>query len=182
MGAGLSGVLVPSITRKWQDHKTELDLKVQLVDKLSESVTSIVMATIDATSMNDKMKGDIIEYHKGCSYITARIEPYFYGSNDQIATEWRKYDDIIQKFYHLPEMNEEKRSELIEAIRKYAEGSKKKDLVSTVNWEKLKGFIPFTNKQEMAGLLRNVLFDLKHDLMRDIMNSDIVYLLINNTR
>ena len=44
VGALLSSLLIPSWTRQWQDRQSELRVKVDLVDKIDNSVTGIVMA------------------------------------------------------------------------------------------------------------------------------------------
>jgi hypothetical protein len=38
-GSVSSGLLIPYFTRRWQDHQTELKLKVELLKDLTESVT-----------------------------------------------------------------------------------------------------------------------------------------------
>lgn len=43
--AFISQYLIPHITRRWQDHQKEIELKIGFVSEISESVLNIVIAT-----------------------------------------------------------------------------------------------------------------------------------------
>jgi hypothetical protein len=43
-GALLSGLLIPSFTRRWQNHQKILELKTELVSEVSESTMKLIMA------------------------------------------------------------------------------------------------------------------------------------------
>jgi hypothetical protein len=181
VGAVSSGILIPSFTRKWQDHQTELNQKIELVDKLSESVTKIVIACKYGTTRND-MEKDIREYHTGCSYITSRIEAYFYPSNDQIAKKWWKYDIVLRELYELPGTSGETREKRITAIETLVEELQNEMFEmdqrgkSRIDWETLKseqGNDENLKYSKEWNKLTDTIFDMKHNLMRDIMNSDI---------
>ena len=48
--APISHYLIPKITRRWQDHQKELELKSGFVSEISESVLGIVLAVQCAES------------------------------------------------------------------------------------------------------------------------------------
>src|SRR2546423_1428624 len=43
VGAAVSSYLIPSFTRRWQDHQKELELKSALASEISRSVTDFVL-------------------------------------------------------------------------------------------------------------------------------------------
>src|SRR5262245_22494393 len=42
--AALSGYVVPRITRRWQDHQKELEIKTSLVEAISDEVLQFILA------------------------------------------------------------------------------------------------------------------------------------------
>jgi hypothetical protein len=44
VGALLSSLLIPSWTKQWQDRQSELQVKVDLVDRIDNSVTGMIMS------------------------------------------------------------------------------------------------------------------------------------------
>ena len=44
MTALVSSYLIPKITKRWQDHQKEMELKTNFVSEISESVVSMVTA------------------------------------------------------------------------------------------------------------------------------------------
>ena len=44
VGALLSSLLIPSWTKQWQDRQSELQVKIDLIDQLNNSVTEMVMS------------------------------------------------------------------------------------------------------------------------------------------
>ena len=61
VGAGITGILVPYFTRRWQDRKAALKLKEELVKHIATSVTRILRATESAEHklINISMKPSI---------------------------------------------------------------------------------------------------------------------------
>jgi hypothetical protein len=43
VGALISGLLIPYFTRRWQNHQKELEIKTNLVGRISESIMSMIM-------------------------------------------------------------------------------------------------------------------------------------------
>jgi hypothetical protein len=56
-GSVSSGLLIPYFTRRWQDHQTELKLKVDLLKDLTGCVTDIIMAVRHAEELDSYMVG-----------------------------------------------------------------------------------------------------------------------------
>jgi hypothetical protein len=44
VGALLSSLLIPSWTKQWQDRQTELQVKIDLIDQIDNSVTGMIMS------------------------------------------------------------------------------------------------------------------------------------------
>lgn len=189
-GAISSGILIPYFTRRWQDHQTELNLKVDLLKELSKTVTDIVMAVeYDEDPDTSKTAGQTIseakrDWHKGCSSIGSRIEAYFHHSDHEIGDRWAKYVKLIESVYGLPGTSgKETREEKIKKIQcalKETQGGIKMDMskIRIIDWDILKSK---PSKQDLEYLkyldqwsnLRTCIFEMKHKLIQDIIDTDI---------
>jgi hypothetical protein len=123
VGALISSILVPSLTRQWQNHEKELEMKSRLVEDMNNSVTDFVMAVqfaeVGATSQSqadyDKAYRDW-EIKRG--QLASKIRVYFPGS--RIADEWSRYSRAVTDFYVLSGIREEsKRGGLVGRLANY---------------------------------------------------------------
>lgn len=104
IGAFISSILVPSLTRQWQNHEKELEMKSGLVEEITNSVTDFVMAVqfaeVGATSQSqadyDRAYRDW-EIKRG--QLASKIRVYFPTSG--IADEWSRYSSAVTDFYVL---------------------------------------------------------------------------------
>lgn len=51
IGAGVSSLLIPWFTNKWQDHRKELEIRVDIASKIAESVGNHIGNANIATSV-----------------------------------------------------------------------------------------------------------------------------------
>jgi hypothetical protein len=123
IGALISSILVPSLTRQWQNHEKELEMKSGLVEDMNNSVTDFVMAVqfaeVGATSQSqadyDKAYRDW-EIKRG--QLASKIRVYFPAS--RIADEWSRYSRAVTDFYVLSGIREEsRRAGLVSRLANY---------------------------------------------------------------
>jgi len=51
VGAGVTSVVIPWVTNKWQDHKKKLEIKVELASKMSEVVSNALAHSLIAADV-----------------------------------------------------------------------------------------------------------------------------------
>lgn len=136
LGGLLSGYLIPVLTRRWQDHQKELDIKSDLVRKISESVISIVMAVQFADigrqsqSMEDFDKA-YREWELDRAVIGSQLRAYFPRS--ELGSKWDLYASLITDFDILTTLSDESsRRKQLEKLESYFE----KDRTNIV-WDSL---------------------------------------------
>jgi len=129
VGAIFSSVLIPYVTRRWQNHQAELELERDLVEDISNAVTLFLTKLEFIEQRGGKLDDDKqkefetaeLEWHKGCSSVGSYIQAYFINSQVKITEHWSKYADLINDFYrltetHLTENSEEKTKNLVSRI------------------------------------------------------------------
>jgi len=103
-GAVLTSIVVPAITRSWQDHEKELAVKSQLVEgltaKTSEFLAAIQFARIgreaeDGKAANDAYKQFLVDSAVVGSRLSARFP------NTSLAARWRAYSRLVEDLYSL---------------------------------------------------------------------------------
>jgi hypothetical protein len=109
VGAILTGLLVPYVTRRWQDHQKELELKADLLARMSEAVTRVIthawfreLGGKEELSQTDREEFDwrYGEWEVETRVIQAQFEAYFARSPD-IARHWATYCDLLRELHHL---------------------------------------------------------------------------------
>jgi hypothetical protein len=131
VGAVLTGLLVPYITRRWQDHQKELELKADLLARLSEAVTRVIthawfreLGGKEELSEADREEFDwrYGEWEVETRVIQAQFEAYFARSPD-IARHWATYCDLLRKLHHLSWERTSRRDLLMNLRRAYDDGA-----------------------------------------------------------
>jgi hypothetical protein len=98
--AVLSGYVVPRITRRWQDHQKELEIKVSLVDEISNAVLHIILAMQFAerkASTQQEFDDAYREWEVRRAVLTARTAVYF----PAVAGKFEELSNGISDFYAL---------------------------------------------------------------------------------
>lgn len=130
IGALLSGLLIPSISRRWQDRQKELELKTGLVTEIIELITEILMfrqyfhaAVIryqqirhdkdkelvarhkqDAVIQGEKLDNAHIKWEVKSAVIEAKLGVYFPETG--IANRWDRFARAISILIQLAELPE----------------------------------------------------------------------------
>jgi hypothetical protein len=170
-GALVTGLLVPTITRRWQDRQKELEIKTELVSDLSEAITQIVMAVQfvhiwtsigrvqPGTAAADKVQEEFDQAYRTwetrSAVLATKLEAYFAGTN--IPAEWTRYSDLVTRFYALEGLGD-RREAAMDALRKDLTAALGSDQRIEEGWVGLR-----------EGLLRK-----RDDIIRRVLSSRIV--------
>lgn len=111
-GAVLTGLLIPTVTRRWQDRQKALELKTELVGEISESITEMVMAVqfvhLGAASMNqEKFDEAYREWEARSAVIGTKLQAYF--PKTEIPDDWTRLSEVVTDFYALEGVSDELR-------------------------------------------------------------------------
>jgi hypothetical protein len=112
VGAVLTGMLIPALTRRWQNRQKALELKTELVGEISESITEMVMAVqfvhLGATSMDQQRFDEAYrEWETKSAVIGTKLRAYF--PETAIPAEWTEFSEIVTDFYALEGVSDENR-------------------------------------------------------------------------
>ena len=117
IGAAFSSYLIPSLTRGWQNHEKEVELKAQLASDLTEKTTAFIMAvqsvelTTRATDVDpptpkefaehqaqiDELNNRYQQWEVDSAVIGSRLRTYF--PDTSLVADWRSLSDAITGFY-----------------------------------------------------------------------------------
>lgn len=139
LGAILTSFLIPLITRRWQNHQKELELKADLLRRASDAVTRIVthgwFTRLAGTTWGSD--SDRVEFTWGygewltdTKVLEAELQAYFQG-DEGIRRHWAKYCEMLRALHELtwrePALSEDdqrkKRELWLSALRSCYEGS-----------------------------------------------------------
>jgi len=112
VGAMISSLLIPRITKRWQDHQKELEIKINLITKISEVIMKEVMSVqfmeIEIKHSDVKSKDFIKKFESTnddykqleieSAIIGSQLIAYFHNDNDIIQT-WNKLVENLRRFY-----------------------------------------------------------------------------------
>jgi len=107
VGALLTGVILPSITRKWQNYQKELDLKTELVAEMSKSLMTVLMTfefsllhTSDGSSIDNSANNELTEKLKEWQIMSCVIgsKLHAYFPNDPLHKDWLIYSKEVSLF------------------------------------------------------------------------------------
>jgi hypothetical protein len=102
VGALLSSLLIPSWTKQWQDRQSELQVKIDLIDQLNNSVTEMVMsvqyAWLGAESQSEADYDRAYrQWEIDSRLIGSQLQAYY--PNDPLAKDWDQLSKDITDFY-----------------------------------------------------------------------------------
>lgn len=157
----LSGLLIPSITRAWQDRQRELEVKTELVSELSDTVTAFVVAVQDveiAEMRNQPYNGEAYyqaanEWEIGLSRISAKLTAYF--PNTRLPDDWKVFAATVDEVYALTHTKVPAfRTKRLNVIRAQFEDS-------AINWDDLSTPVEELESLEAARPYESAWFSLK---------------------
>lgn len=113
VGALVSGLLIPALTRRRQSHQKALEIKTELVSDLSKSILGMVMATQFAhLGAKSQTQADFDQAYRDweieSAVIGTKLQAYF--PDTTIPTEWTEFSALVTAFYALEGMGETDRS------------------------------------------------------------------------
>lgn len=188
IGAAITSYVIPLLTRRWQDHQKELELKVDLVSQISESVHRIIMA-IEPLEFGSSYKEVLSNYSKAylewqlkIAVIKAQIKLYFPKSefNNKLAD----FFTIVENIYLLARnTNQTERINSFNIIKSNNMIKEAKTAVTiqardNINWDIL------ADKYSSPGVIRpdyitnwlnlkTMILSLQSELLDDIMKLSI---------
>jgi hypothetical protein len=168
VGAGVSSYLIPWFTNKWQDHKKETDLKIDLISNMSDI---IALATGHAhlyrknETMRDDFHKDMLEWLVKASNSRSQLRVYFPDATilgetkSKVSDDWNAYLSILSVFWNFcyessaknfsPECKYEGMDEDIKTIKDYFQQTKVQ-----INWNKL---CSIDNEVERTNMMQSIL-------------------------
>src|SRR4051794_10500183 len=166
----LVAVVVPKLTKQWQDHQKELDIQTALVGSMSRSssdaivsgrmIASGVLAGGVQQAYNDTFRNWQID----SSIDAAKLSAYFPGSD--IADRWRDYGNAVGNYLQLTTRPDTYRPTVIGQLRDYAALPKTKP---PIDWRALKAGNSGAAFQNGFILLALALGQRRDELVRDVL-------------
>jgi hypothetical protein len=105
VGGAISGLLVPYITNQWQNHQKELEIKTDLVGRISETLMNMIIA-VQFAEMSGPNQQSQEEYNKifrdweiSSAVVGSQIRAYFPTNN--LGPEWDKLSKLVTDVYAL---------------------------------------------------------------------------------
>lgn len=167
--------LIPHITRRWQDHQKEIELKTGLVSEISESVLKVVIGTqfaeLGAKSQSqEEFDSYFREWEIQRAVIGSKIRGYF--SDADLGTEWDAFSEIVTEVYALAGTTDPTfRKERLGKLRVYFSGY-------AVEWGTLEnlelksgGFQKFQSFMQAWFGLKDALLQRNRNMIQRILNS-----------
>ncbi len=104
IGALVSSYLIPMLTRGWQNHQKQLELKTVLVTQISEEVTDFLMAVQFAEMGSTSQSQENYEmayraWETDSAKLGALLSAYFPQAT--ISENWRVFSEVVTDFYAL---------------------------------------------------------------------------------
>jgi hypothetical protein len=101
VGAVVSGLLVPTFTNRWQLHQKGVEIRIDLVRRISKNVMGI-MTLIESAKSSESFKEleldkELRNFKVDSAVIGTELESYF--PNEKIADKWNGLRDEIREFY-----------------------------------------------------------------------------------
>jgi hypothetical protein len=140
-GALISGLLVPSITRGWQNHQKALEIKTQLVGELSKSIMEFIMAIQFARlGAESQRQADFDKAYLGwevqSAVIGTKLQAYF--PDTTIPEEWSAFSELVTEFYALEGIAPDQRQGFMASIKGKLGASFDAGDRAQVDWGELK--------------------------------------------
>jgi hypothetical protein len=121
-GAVISGLLIPSITQRWQNHQKELDVKSRLVSETSHalatyrgSIQRIELAGGERSLR--RLDGAFADWGVRSAVIRSELQAYF-GHNKRLLNAWDNFDTgAIGAYYVLKNDTRKSRLDIFNVYR-----------------------------------------------------------------
>jgi len=172
LSAIISRYLIPTLTRRWQDHEKELEIKIDLTGQISEEVTRMIMAVqLAEVGTKSQTQEDFDKAYQNFEVNSAvmgsRLRAYF--PQTCIGPDWDKYSELVIHFYALTGTRAPaRREERLQKISQYFSPNH-----SNIDWAALAKRERDYNYHYNWNALRNQILDHKNGVIQQILNSRI---------
>jgi hypothetical protein len=115
VGAIISSLVIPLLTRRWQNHQKELDLKVGLVSQINEYTTDFLMTVQFAElGSNSQQPEDFDRSYREWEIRCAKVRSYLYAyfPESRFGLDWDHFSELVTQFYALTGIPDEARRRL----------------------------------------------------------------------
>jgi hypothetical protein len=123
VSAVLVYLIIPQVTRKWQDHAQVLDIQTGLVGDMSEATSNTIMtsrligARLSGASTQQDFNDTVKSWGIKSAVIGSKLEAYFPHSG--IGARWRAYSDVVADYIQLAATLNPSRAGRVASIRSY---------------------------------------------------------------
>jgi len=107
VGALLSSLLLPSLTRQWQNHEKELEFRATLVEEMNTATADFVVALKQATFNFAREKPQVVnralniawaDFDRRQAVITGKLSSYF--QDPGLGDTWKRHADALVDFLY----------------------------------------------------------------------------------
>ncbi|SRR5215204_6249805 len=173
VGAVVSGVLVAWLSNRWQNHRKELEVKVDIVSKMLEVYGSVAAKTFLSTMRREPISNIVEVLEKFCvdAYIVDSMLDSYYSSEADILDRWSKFFFGYVSFlnatslYFVENRNEDEKRLLeddLNKIKKYYCDNKE------INWDRLTADKPYDDK--LWREIDDLYWDRVSEIYKDVLS------------
>jgi hypothetical protein len=167
VGAGVSGYLVPALTRRWQDHQKELEVKVALVDQVSKAVAEITIAIQFAEVGAESQTQEAFDEAYRAWEITqptigGRLRAYYPHSS--LPADWMELARCVNQLYATTGVKDPE--DRARRLRKISAVSYIDNLSPTDLWREAKSAIQAATDRLSGRILAEEIRDFNRPLLR----------------
>jgi len=184
VGGLVTGLLIPYITTQWQNYEKELEIKTNLVSKISEYATRMLMAIqfvevsqsqgINGSLTNEEYDNEYRDWKINSDIMQSQINAYF--PNIDSDNHWKKFSNAVEYLYALSGVHsQDSRIDFLQKIQ-----SNLSNDINLTTWNILKNQASRMNTtkeikywQENWGLLKDQIIEEKEDIIQKILNAKI---------
>lgn len=167
----LASLVIPQLTRQWQDHQKALEIQTALVSAMSESVSDAVVSgrmiasgVFPAGGSQRAYNNAIRSWSVESSVTGAKLEAYFPGTG--VGDDWRAYAAVITDYLLLTGKVDGYRPSVVAQIRLYRERPRTRP---PINWRALEARNSGAAFQQSYVLLGFALLDRRDTLVKRVL-------------
>src|SRR5687768_13752561 len=103
IGAGVTSLLIPWFTKRWEDRKKELEIKVDIVSKMTEvranvlAEASIEIELLKEDVEKEKVYENLRKWYGEVNIIRSKLQSYY--GDTELAKTWFDYWYAIDNYY-----------------------------------------------------------------------------------
>jgi hypothetical protein len=176
VGAGVTSLLIPLFTKKWEDRKKKLEIRVDITSKMAEAVAYQVANAVFAIERRknkfdddetETFYEDMRKWYVDISTIGSKLDSYF--SEAGLSGRWRNFCisletiNIALRLYFLEARSEYENTNLksyLAELRNYLSDDKKAD------WDRLTTQMIFD--PNLWNAILNVLIDQGEKMLKHV--------------